>query len=164
MSPFQLSLWWTWDLSVYLKLHYEPGSVKGDRGRRKEEGGGKGGSDVHQTVLLLPGCSSCPMCLSSHVLQVSESIKARWQVHGHTWSPVCWDSVHWYRLWRGRGNCADLGEKLRGCPCVCCCLVPRGGWRAGGSNGVLDQTSGLQEPDGQKSYFLHLYCSAVEKK
>lgn len=53
-------------------------------GGQKEEGGEKGGSDVHQTSLLLPVCSSCPVCLSSHVSQVSESIKARWQVHRHT--------------------------------------------------------------------------------
>lgn len=161
MSPFKLSLRWTRDLSFYLKLHYKPGSVKGDKGRRGEE---KGGSDVHQAVLLLPVCSSCPMCLSSHVSQVSESIKARWQVHRHTWSPECWDFVRWCRLWRDRGNCADLGEKPQGCPCVCWCLVPRGGWQAGGSDGVLDRTSGLQEPVGQKSCFQHLYCSAVERK
>lgn len=56
--------------------------MKGDVGEK--EGGEKGGSDVHQTILLLPVCASCPMCLSSHVLQMSESIKAHWQVHRHT--------------------------------------------------------------------------------
>lgn len=142
---FQLSLWWMCNISAYLNLHYEPERVKGDQGRRKEERGEKGGSDVHQTVLL-PVCFSCPMCLSSHVSQMTESIKAHRQVCRQTQSPVCWDSVRWCRLWRGQGNCAGLGQKLQGCPCVCCFLVPREGLKAGGSAGVLDQVSSLQEP------------------
>lgn len=71
----------------------------------------------------------------------------------NTCSPVCWDSVRWYRLWRGRESCADLGGKLQGRPCVRCCLAPRGEWLAGGPTAVL--TSGFQEPAGQRSFFLH---------
>lgn len=54
----------------------------------KEGGRRKGGGDVHPTILPFPVCSSCAVCLSSHVSQATEKKKSRAagaQTHAVTW-------------------------------------------------------------------------------